>query len=98
MGLLPVLAGAGPDTAVVRGVRKVLRLVGTLLLAVLVSVALSVAFWAFVYNRSFWYQPPGPKKLEACVSEGGGLEYRWSILEHRYRCHDNWLFPGVHGV
>lgn len=76
--------------------RKWLLLVGTLLLTALVTATVSVAFWAHIYHRWFWYQPPGPKKLEACSE--GGLEYRWSIGQHRYVCHDNWLFPGVHGV
>jgi hypothetical protein len=71
---------------------KVLFVVGLLVFVVVASVA----FWAFVYNRWFWYQPPAPKKLEACVD--GGLEYRWYVPTHGYECSDNWTFPGFHGV
>ena len=71
---------------------KVLFVVGTLLTAVLVAMMML----AYVYNRWFWYEPPSPRKLEACLEEG--LEYRWYVPNHRYVCADNRTFPGFHGL
>jgi hypothetical protein len=72
--------------------KDVVFVIATLLVGVVVSVAL----WASVYNRWFWYRPPDQVELQRCVDDGFG--YRWYVLEQRYVCHDNWTFPGFHGI
>jgi hypothetical protein len=65
---------------------------GTLVVAVVISVAI----WASLYSRWLWYVPPDPHKLEVCVADG--FDYRWYVPSQGYVCHDNWTFPGFHGV
>ena len=59
-----------------------------------ITVALLV-LWAYNVLPGFVIEPR-IRDQHHCLTDGD--DYRWNVIEHRWDCHDNWWFPGFHGV